>query len=47
MATYKAAVIGCSRMGAFIDNEIPLKQVTIQGMAVRGFHCVRGHLADA
>ena len=40
MATYKAAVIGCSRMGAFIDNEIPLKQVTIQGMAVRGFHCV-------
>ena len=25
--TYKAVVVGCSRMGAFIDNEIPLKQV--------------------
>ena len=22
MKTYKAAVIGCSRMGAFIDNEV-------------------------
>jgi hypothetical protein len=31
--TYRAVVIGCSRMGAFIDNEIPLKTVTIQGMA--------------
>jgi hypothetical protein len=24
---YKACVIGCSRMGAFIDNEIPLASV--------------------
>ena len=23
METYKAALIGCSRMGAFIDNEVP------------------------
>ena len=23
MKTYRAAVIGCSRMGAFIDNEVP------------------------
>ena len=23
MKTYKAALIGCSRMGAFIDNEVP------------------------
>ncbi|MFL2541126.1 MAG: hypothetical protein ACJ0UT_04000, partial [Candidatus Latescibacterota bacterium] len=23
MQTYKAALIGCSRMGAFIDNEVP------------------------
>lgn len=22
MKTYRAAVIGCSRMGAFIDNEV-------------------------
>ena len=24
---YKACVVGCSRMGAFIDNEIPLQEV--------------------
>jgi hypothetical protein len=24
---YKAVVVGCSRMGAFIDNEIPLQEV--------------------
>ena len=23
MTTYSAALIGCSRMGAFIDNEVP------------------------
>ena len=23
MANYRAALIGCSRMGAFIDNEVP------------------------
>ena len=47
MATYKAAVIGCSRMGAFIDNEIPLKEVTIQGFQVTFPLSLRGHLADA
>jgi hypothetical protein len=26
---YRAAVIGTSRMGAFIDNEIPLVEVSI------------------
>ena len=23
MKTYRTALIGCSRMGAFIDNEVP------------------------
>jgi hypothetical protein len=31
---YKAAVIGCSRMGAFIDNEIPLVETTREGRTV-------------
>ena len=29
MAPYKAVVVGCSRMGAFIDNEIPLQEVSL------------------
>ena len=27
MPTYRAAVVGCSRMGAFIDHEIPLRSL--------------------
>ena len=30
MAPYKAVVVGCSRMGAFIDNEIPLQEVSLR-----------------
>jgi hypothetical protein len=29
---YKACVVGCSRMGAFIDNEIPLQGLSLSAL---------------
>ena len=39
MKTYRAAVIGCSRMGAFIDNEVPdYKAIPLPYSHAAGFY---------